>query len=729
MSQTLEPNEKISGTIVRVVFRNQQTGFHILKVNSENSHTLETVLGVGANTLEPGHKIIAKGSWETDKKFGRQFRTKSIQASLPSETKSIISFLSSGSFKGIGPIKAQRIVEKFGKKTFDVLDNEPDALLKIKGITEKELDFIKVAWASQKDAAVIMTQLHGFGISPNYVNSMYKKLGVNALNILNENPYRLINEIWGIGFAKADEIALNNGMDRNDPKRVKAGIAFVLSKSEEIGSCGLGVSNLEEDSEELLGVNKVLIQKFLKEEVEQKNVYEEIINDERVMFTSRLFRFENSIARRIKQINLQNVPWIGITPEGANNLAQSVSDVNLSEQQLKAVKTAFSNNLSIITGGPGVGKTTLTNTLLKIFERINLEIILCAPTGTAAKKMAMATQHKASTIHQTLGYDPISKRMRYDSSQPLDCDVVVVDEVSMIDVELMANLLDAIGPQTALILIGDVDQLPSIGPGKVLVDLIHSRNIPVVFLKEIFRQSANSQIITASQAIQKGIVPSLKSERGKSDFYFIQIENPQKCLTTIKKLVLDRIPNNFGFDPVREIQVLSPMKNGVIGINNLNEILQNSLNPSRDIGIIHRQRKFTKGDKVIQNTNNYEKEVYNGDIGFIDYVDPTGKSLKVDFSGLEVNFDFDELDEIDPAYAITIHKSQGSEYPAVIIPVMMQHRIMLQRKLIYTGLTRGKNLVVMVGQQKAFALAIKNRPLGKIFARPRISRLDGLLAS
>ncbi|MCY4446679.1 MAG: ATP-dependent RecD-like DNA helicase [Rhodobacteraceae bacterium] len=719
--------EKITGTVARVVYRNLDTGFHILRVNSSQNNDTITVLGVGRNDLAEGHEVSAEGSWENDKKFGRQFRTKAIHVSLPSKVNGIVKFLSSGAFKGIGPIKAQRIVDKFGSKTFEVLDNDPQALLQIKGINQKELDFIQGAWASQKDSASIMTQLHSFGISPGTVGRMYKKLGVNALNILNENPYRLIHEMWGIGFAKADDIALKNGIKKTDTKRIKAGISYVLNKAAEYGSCGLGMRDLEDDTSELLAVDRGLIENSLQEEINEEIVREQSFNGTRVLFPSRLFRFENIIARKIKQLAQQKVPWSDVTPEWAVNHAKQNSEVTLTQEQESAVYTAFSSNVSVITGGPGVGKTTLTNALLKVFESAKLQVKLCAPTGTAAKKMAMATNHVASTIHVTLRYDPISRRMKHDHTDPLECDVVIVDEVSMIDVELMSLLLEAIGPKTAVILIGDVDQLPSIGPGKVLKDIIRSHCVPVVFLKEIFRQAANSQIITASRAIREGFMPNLNSSK-QDDFFFIKINDPEKCLETIQKLVLERIPANFGLDPVKEVQVLSPMKNGIIGINNLNVALQKKLNPNPQSSIAHRLRRFALGDKVIQNQNNYDKEVFNGDIGFICEIESDKKSLVVNFSGYEINYEYDALDEIDPAYAITIHKSQGSEYQAVIIPVMMQHRIMLQRKLIYTGLTRGKRLVVMLGQPEALAMAIKNKPLGKNFSRPRITRLEWLLS-
>ncbi|MXZ49570.1 MAG: AAA family ATPase, partial [Rhodobacteraceae bacterium] len=395
------------------------------------------------------------------------------------------------------------------------------------------------------------------------------------------------------------------------------------------------------------------------------------------------------------------------------------------EQQREAIKVACTNNVSIISGGPGVGKTTIINAVLKIFQSQDREVKLCAPTGTAAKKMGLATGHYASTIHSLLGIDPIRQEMRFDEHNPLECDLLIVDEVSMIDIELMASLMKAIGPSTAILFVGDKDQLPSIGPGNVLKDLILSKAVEVVFLTEIYRQAQGSRIITVARQILAGDVPNLKSDIN-DDFFFIETKDPQKCQDYVSLMVTERIPNKFGLNPVRDIQVLAPMKNGLVGINALNEVLQEKLNPKAGQKVIHGTRSFSRGDKVIQNRNDYDREVFNGDIGFIHAIDRDNNRLEVDFDGRAVEYEFEDLDSLDPAFAITIHKSQGSEYQAVVIPLMLQHRIMLQRKLVYTGITRGKGLVVVIGEAEALARAVRNSSIGRKTTE-RVTRLGQLL--
>ncbi len=730
MLESSEQKEKISGTILKVLFRNAESGFHILKVHPGGNKPVVTVLGTGHNTLERGHKISAVGSWEKDKKYGRQFRTQAIQSTLPTDDRSIVKYLSSGIFTGIGPINAQKIVDRFGRQIFDVLDNSPERLDEVKGLSKKAVDSITVAWATQSGSAKTLTKLHEYGISNSLVRKIYKKQGANALNILAENPYQLVDEIWGIGFIKADEIARNNGMEQTDSKRVRAGISYTLKLAAENGSCGLKVDHLVEDAAELLKIDPDLVREYLSSLTGDmaENIKIKRHEDADTAFLKRYYSLENLVAGKLKQINCQRVPWNSLPPKVAVSQARRLAEVTLTKRQEEAVELAFASNLTVITGGPGVGKTTLTNALLKVLKSNRLEVKLCAPTGTAAKRLGKATLHSASTIHVTLGFNPVTRKMKHDHYNPLECDVVIVDEVSMIDIELMASLVQAIGPQTALILLGDVDQLPSIGPGNVLRDIINSGVVPAVFLREIFRQAANSRIIAVSRAIREGKMPSLESGQS-DDFFFIRTSDQDKCLNLICRLILERIPEKFGLDPVREIQVLSPMKNGTVGINNLNDVLQKKLNPDAPVGLIHRNRRFALGDKVIQTQNDYVKNVFNGDIGYIASIKTTDKKLTVDFDGSEVDYDHDELETIDPAFAITIHKSQGSEYPAAIVPIMMQHRIMMQRKLIYTGITRGKLLTVVLGEPKALEIAVKNVPLGKNFSRPRISRLAGLLAS
>lgn len=725
LEKSTDDQQTVSGTVKRIVFNNPENGYHILRVTLDRGKFESTIVGVGLGTIEAGTHVTAYGTWINDPKYGSQFKAQSIQSRLPTQPDAIEKYLASGIFPGIGKILAARIVKMFGNQIFEVLEKEPQKLAKVRGLSKTVSDNLVKTWDSQKEESQVTIFLHEFGLSKSVIRRIFKRYGYNTYNAIKENPYQLIENIWGIAFTTADDIAKKVGIERDDTRRIKAGLNYTLQLAAQNGSCGLILSDLLSETEVLLNVSRDAIYQALKEEVQSCALVVENQSGAQAVFLKYYFDLENLVAKLIKRKN-QEPPVAKFN--NFQRIFQTIehnSNIVFSEQQREAIIVACTNNVSIISGGPGVGKTTIINAVLKIFQSQSLEVKLCAPTGTAAKKMGLATGHYASTIHSLLGIDPIRQEMKFDEHNPVECDLLIVDEVSMIDIELMAFLMKAVGPSTAILFVGDKDQLPSIGPGNVLKDLILSKAVEVVFLTEIYRQAQGSRIITVARQILAGDVPNLKSDIN-DDFFFIETKDPQKCQDYVSLMVTERIPSKFGLNPARDIQVLAPMKNGLVGINALNEVLQEKLNPKAGQKVIHGTRSFSRGDKVIQNRNDYDREVFNGDIGFIHSIDSGNNRLEVDFDGRAVEYEFEDLDSLDPAFAITIHKSQGSEYQAVVIPLMLQHRIMLQRKLVYTGITRGKGLVVVIGEAEALARAVRNSSIGRKTTE-RVTRLGQLL--
>ena len=717
--------QTVSGTVRRIVFNNPENGFNILRVIPEKEKSETTVVGIGLGSIEAGTHITAYGKWVNDPKFGKQFKAESIQSRLPSQPQAIERYLSSGIFKGVGNVLAARLVKEFGSQVFEVLEKDPQQLAQVQGLNKNVIDNMVNSWDSQKAESQVTIFLHEFGLSKSVIRRIIKRYGFNTFNAIKHNPYILIDNIWGVGFTTADEIAQKVGINKQDAKRVRAGLIYTLQQAAQNGSCGSYLDDLLTDTVLLLAIPRDVILLEVRSEIQKGQLVIEDHAGMKAVFLQYYYELENLVALRISKKSQKTVPWGTYNFQEIFEGIERTSNITFSAQQRKAIKAAFTNNVTIITGGPGVGKTTIINAVLKIFNSLSLEVKLCAPTGTAAKKMGLATGHHASTIHSLLGIDPVRQEMRFSEKNPLECDLVVVDEVSMIDIELMATLLKAIGPSTAILFVGDKDQLPSIGPGNVLKDIIQSQSVEVVFLTEIYRQAQGSRIITVARQILEGKIPDLRSDPD-NDFFFIEANDPQKCQDYVSLMVTERIPRKFGLNPLRDIQVLAPMKNGLVGINTLNEVLQAKLNPDSSQKVLHGSRSFTKGDKVIQNRNDYDKEIFNGDIGYIFSIESENRRLEVDFDGRLVEYEFEELDSLDPAFAITIHKSQGSEYPAVVIPLMLQHRIMLQRKLIYTGITRGKGLVIVIGQAEAFSKAIRNARFGRKTTE-RVTRLNQLL--
>ena len=714
--------EVLAGSVERVTFHNPENGFCVLRTRARGHRDLVTVVGHAA-MVAPGEWITASGEWINDRTHGQQFKARFIRTAEPSSTEGIETYMGSGMIRGIGPVYARKLVRAFGEKVFDVIEAEPERLREVTGIGKVRAKRITDAWAEQKVVREIMVFLYSHGVGTARAVRIFRTYGADAVQVMTENPYRLVRDIRGIGFRAADAIAMKLGIAKTAMIRVRAGIGYALTEAMDEGHCGLPEEELGPLAAGLLEVPDDLIRSALDLELSDGAVVTDTVEDTPCIFLGGLYRAERAIAGRLLEIASGKLPWPVIEPDKALPWAERKTGLVLAPGQADAVRVALSSKVSVITGGPGVGKTTIVNTVLSILSAKGVDILLCAPTGRAAKRMSEATGTEAKTIHRLLEVDPKSGGFKRDGENPLHCDLLVIDETSMVDVMLMRALLAAVPAGAALSIVGDVDQLPSVGPGQVLADIIASGAVPVVRLTEVFRQAAQSRIVTAAHGINRGAIPNLSPPEGESDFYFVPAEDPETAAARIVELVRTRIPKRFGFDAMRNIQVLCPMNRGGAGARSLNIELQAALNPAGERKVERFGWTFAPGDKVMQIENDYDKEVYNGDIGQVVDVDPEAGELTARFEERDLLYGFGELDTLVPAYAATVHKSQGSEYPAVVIPVLTQHYAMLRRNLLYTGVTRGKRLVVLVGQKKAVAIAVRNAA-----GRRRWSRLDEWLA-
>jgi exodeoxyribonuclease V alpha subunit len=705
---------ELSGQIEKITFTNEENGYTIARIKIDGRPDLVTVVG-HLMSPTPGEMLNMRGEWVTHPKFGEQFKVTEYKTAIPATIFGIQKYLGSGLIKGLGPVIACRIVKQFGEKTLDVIENDIEKLSMVEGIGKKRIAMIQNAWAEQKEIRDVMLFLQSHGVGSGYATKIFKQYGNRSVAIVNENPYRLAMDIFGIGFVTADSIAEKLGFPKDSPKRIEAGILYVLHQLSDDGHVFYPYESLVKKSRETLDVERDAIVKGIGNLAMNKQIVLEDLNESiddfkennKGVYLTKYYLCETGIAARLKTLSAAPRSIRSVNAENALKWVQERLNIRLAENQAKAVRWALENKIMVITGGPGTGKTTIITAILKILSELKIKILLAAPTGRAAKRMSEATGHEAKTIHRLLEYSFAKGGFQKNEEKPLSCDLLILDEVSMIDTVLMHHLTKAIPTFATVILVGDINQLPSVGAGNVLNDIIASDVIPVVELKEIFRQARESRIIVNAHKINNGILPTFEDHVPDSDFYFIQQEDPEKVSEIILELTKERIPKRFSFDPVDDIQVLTPMHKGVVGADNLNTKLQKSLNPSQ-IEIIRGNRNFKVNDKVMQIRNNYDKEVFNGDIGRIAGIQPDENEITVLFDGRNVAYEFYELDELVLAYAISIHKSQGSEYPAVVIPVLPQHYILLQRNLIYTAVTRGRSLVVMVGALKALAMGIQN---------------------
>lgn len=676
-----------------------------------------TVVGVVAS-VNTGEWITAQGTWMRDREHGLQLKADSIACSAPNSREGIEKYLGSGLIKGIGPVYAKKLVDKFGEEIFAIIDQCSVRLEEIDGIGPTRRRKIKAAWAEQKVVREIMVFLHSHGVSTSRALRIYKTYGENAIATVRADPYTLAKDIHGIGFKSADLIAQKLGLPRDSIIRAQAGIKHALLDATNQGHCALPRGALIEEAAQLLGVDIAIVGQALERLILNAEVTPEQIGEQHFLYLPYLRRAEQGIAQLLKKLGSAPSQLPPINIEKAVAWCEQQTGKELAPTQREAIRKALENRVLVITGGPGVGKTTLLQSILLILRAKKLNCLLCAPTGRAAKRLSEVTGLEAKTIHRLLEFQPASGGFTRNADNPLECDVLVSDESSMIDLPLFHKLIQALPEHAHLLLVGDIDQLPSIGPGSVLADIIRSNVVPVVRLTEIFRQSASSRITANAHCIKAGQMPQLQEPAKESDFFFIERDEPASIQSTILELVEERIPKKLRLDPILDVQVLSPMNRGSLGARELNMLLQQRLNPCRD-GEPTVERfgwQFRLRDKVIQTENDYDKEVFNGDIGQIVKIQPEERELAIRFDDRDVPYDFGELDEVSLAYAITIHKSQGSEFPAVVIPLALQHYVLLQRNLVYTAITRGRQMVVLVGQKRALASAVRNDNIGQRFS-------------
>jgi exodeoxyribonuclease V alpha subunit len=718
----------LSGQIEKITFTNEENGFTIALVKVEGQKDLVTVVG-NLMAPTPGEILEMQGEWTQHPKFGEQFKVAQFKTKVPATVYGIQKYLGSGLIKGLGPVMAGRIVDKFGKKTLDIIENEIHRLAEVKGIAEKSIGRIAKAWEAQKEIRDVMIFLQTHGVGSAYATKIFKRYGDRSVAVVKQNPYRLATDIYGVGFIKADSIAKELGFAADSPLRVEAGILHKLNQLAEDGHVYFPYEPLIEHCREILGVMREPVARAIGRLNTDRRVIIEDINEDiedfrqnnKAVYLTQFHQCETGICNRLKALLSAPKSIRKFDAARAVDWVRQQLSFQPAENQHRAIRCALENKVMVITGGPGTGKTTIVRAILKIFSKLQIKIRLAAPTGRAAKRMSEMTGHEAKTIHRLLEYSIHQHEFLRNDRNPLDCDLLILDEASMIDTVLMYHLLKAIPATATCIFVGDVNQLPSVGAGNVLKDMIGSGSIPVIELNEIFRQAKTSRIIVNAHKVNEGELPTLSRSEifdPNNDFYFIQQDDPEKVLEIILELTGRRIPRRFGFDPIDDIQVLTPMHKGIVGAANLNHRLQAVLNPANG-AVTLGDRTFRVNDKVMQIRNNYDREVFNGDIGRITAIDSRERRITAVFDGREVVYDFGELDELVLAYAVSVHKSQGSEYPAVIFPILTQHYILLQRNLIYTAITRGRKLVVMVGSPKALAIGVNNNQTQQRFARLR----------
>ncbi|MBA7656884.1 ATP-dependent RecD-like DNA helicase [subsurface metagenome] len=697
----------IEGILERIVFFSEETNFTVARLQVARNPDLVTIVG-SIPCPNPGETLRLKGEWIVDVKFGRQFRVESCLSVLPSTITGIEKYLGSGLVKGIGPIMAKRVVAMFGLETLDVIGEQSERLLEVEGIGPIRVQRITKAWQEQKEVREVMVFLQGHGVSSTYAVKIYKAYGDKSVAVVKENPYRLALDISGIGFKTADRIAQNMGIDPSSQIRAEAGIIHVLSELVDEGHVYYPHDKLMDASASLLEVNRDVLETALSALITQRRVVIDEHVEDRAVYLTPLHVAEVNVARRLDTLINSPRQLIQIDIEMAMQWVQRAIGIELADLQKEAIRKAVASKALVLTGGPGTGKTTLLNCIIRILEKKGQRILLASPTGRAARRLSEVTGREAKTIHRLLEYSPSEGGFKRNEENPLEADLVIIDESSMVDILLMNHLLKAVSPTTTLMLVGDIDQLPSVGPGNMLKDVIASGRVETVRLTEVFRQAQESMIVVNAHRVNRGEFPLVRTpEEKKADFYFVARDDPEKALEMVKELCARRLPRAFRLNPFDDIQVITPMHKGVVGVANLNAEMQMLLNPTGN-EVSRGGRCFRINDKVMQTTNNYEKEVFNGDIGRVVEIKHEEQTLAVKYEDRIVDYEWSDLDELVLAYAISIHKSQGSEYPAVVVPILPQHYIMLQRNLLYTAITRAKKLVVLVGSSRAIAMAARN---------------------
>ncbi|MFQ5400955.1 MAG: ATP-dependent RecD-like DNA helicase [Anaerolineae bacterium] len=723
--------DQISGSVERITYYNEENGYTVLRLKPDQRGMLpfkyaggrDALITVVGNLpeLNPGEWLKLTGKWVSHAKHGRQFQAELCEKSRPATQEGIKRYLGSSLIRGIGPVMAERIVNRFGDNTLDVIDHEPERLREVLGIGQKRVAQIIKAWDEQRAIKEVMLFLQSHGVSTSLAVKIYKKYGDDSLVVVQNTPYRLVQDIRGIGFKTADKIAQALGLAPDDPGRIEAGIAYTLNRMAEEGHVYMPQEKLEPEAAEILAVDQDKVtaaidqletSDFIKRETIRYSVdsepspdpHSQALKEERAVYLTPLYYSEIGVTNRVQRMIEHPTSRLSNYQLAIVNWQLSIQ---LTPEQAEAVRTAVTHKVTILTGGPGTGKTTTLRALLDLLDANRRSYALASPTGRAAKRLAEATGRKAKTVHRLLEFNPGEGFGRHEQN-PIDADMVIIDEASMLDLVLANNLLKAVGPDSHLLLVGDIDQLPSVGAGDVLGDLIESGVTAVIRLQTIFRQAAGSLIIHNAHRINQGLMPETRP--GADDFFIFVKQDPDEAADLLVDIVKTRVPHKFGLHPLDDIQVLSPMYNGALGVTNLNRLLQGHLNPARGKKPERRLggRVFRVGDKVMQTVNNYDKDVYNGDIGRITAMDLVMQTMTVSIDGAPMVYDFLEADELVHAYAISVHKSQGAEYPCVVMPVVTQHYMMLQRNLLYTAVTRAKRLVILVGTRKAIAIAVKN---------------------
>jgi len=719
-----EIGDKIEGVIEQIVYRNDESGFFVARLKVPARLNPVTVTGNLVAVAE-GESIRCTGAWMEHPRFGRQFRVETFEAVAPSTEAGIVRYLSSGMVKGIGPKLAARIVQRFGKETMDVIDRRPERLREIPGIGERRVTDIARAWNDQKEVREIMVFLRSYGVGAARAAKIHARYGNETVALIKKNPYRLCEEIFGIGFRTADKIALNMGVEADAASRIRAAVSYLLEQAAEEGHLCLPRDVLLRRAVEELGCRPELVEDQIAARcddgslvIDEKQVppfLREEEEDLRHVYLRRLHDAEIRAARRLGKLKHAAKVTRSIDFVKALRWAESKAGFRLEETQAEAVRAALTEPVAVITGGPGVGKTTIIRQIAAILDRKGLAIALAAPTGRAAKRLSEATGFPASTIHRLLKFKPREFAFEHHSRNPLPCDVLIMDEASMVDVPVAEKLLDALPDSAKLILVGDADQLPPVGPGDFLRAMIESGRFPVVRLGKLFRQSESGGINAAAHAVNVGCLPEFTAAGQEGEIYFIDQPDGEKTARMVVKLVKERIPARFGFDSRRDVQVLTPMHRGPAGTESLNVLLKDALNPGA-ARITSFGRSFSPGDKVMQVRNNYDKDVFNGDIGFVEDADQEKGEMTVRIDNRLVTFTMDNLDDLVHAWCVSVHKSQGCEFPVVVLPLLTQHFMLLKRNLLYTGMTRARNLLVIVGAHKARRIAVGNDSLSERYS-------------